>query len=239
MTTSAVYRRPRSLLRPTIGILVASTALAALTVSVVPFFQVLSAEQHEMLDVRTAPEVVYLPPPEEPAEEVLPPEAEPEERPRLRVPLAPQPVPAAPRVEAPRLSASLPMQGIAVQVGDLDANIDYRVRESALAPPAAEPRRRVPPRPTVPDTGPVALLTPDPPYPDDARRAGVQGYVELEIQVSESGEVEEVRILESRPRGVFDRTCRRTVMRWKFRPATRRGEPAPGVVRQRIRFELR
>jgi protein TonB len=240
MNGPRVYPRPRSILRPTVGILLTSTALAALTVSVLPFFQVLSAEQHEMLAIRTAPEIVYLPPPEEPIQELPPPEEEPEERPRLRTPIAPKPTPTAPRVEAPRLTASLPMSGIAVQVGDLDADLDYRVCAPSAAPAAAARPQTAPKRPpAAADTDPVALLTPDPFYPDRARRAGIQGYVELLILVSETGEVDEVRIVESEPRGMFDDVCRRAVKRWKFRPATRDGQPAPGSVRQRIRFELR
>lgn len=239
MTDPTGYPRPRSPLRPTPAVLAAAFGLAALTISVLPLFQVLSAEQHETLDVRTAPDVVYLPPPEE-RDEPPPPESEPEPRPSLRTPTRAVATPAVPEVQAPKLSASLPLSGIAVQVGDLDVGTDFEVR-GPPPPPPAERRTEPAPRrqPVVPDTAPVPLLTPQPAYPERARREEIEGWVDLLILVSETGEVEEVRVADANPKGVFEAACRRALKRWRFRPATKNGRPVAHVVEQRVRFQLR
>ncbi len=63
----------------------------------------------------------------------------------------------------------------------------------------------------------VAIRTPDPVFPSDAMNRGVSGSVEVEFIVLASGEVSEVRVLNSTQRA-FDRSVLSTVKRWKFGP---------------------
>ncbi len=75
-------------------------------------------------------------------------------------------------------------------------------------------------------------------YPPRARAAGVRGYVVLSLLISPTGEVEQVRVLESEPAGVFDDTASNGIRGWTFEPASYRGENVRVWARQRVRFDL-
>lgn len=63
----------------------------------------------------------------------------------------------------------------------------------------------------------IAIRTPDPAFPNDLLNRGLSGAVEIEFVVQRSGEVSEVRVLNSSQRA-FDRNVVLTVKRWKFGP---------------------
>lgn len=63
----------------------------------------------------------------------------------------------------------------------------------------------------------VAIRTPDPGFPSDALNRGLSGAVEIEFVVQRSGEVSEVRVVNSSQRA-FDRNVITTVKRWRFGP---------------------
>jgi len=71
---------------------------------------------------------------------------------------------------------------------------------------------------------PVATQEVDPGYPLELMRQNVQGMVMLSAVIRSDGSVGEVRIL----RGVDDRLdvyASAALSRWRFRPATRNGDP--------------
>jgi protein TonB len=63
----------------------------------------------------------------------------------------------------------------------------------------------------------IAIRTPEPDFPSDAWIRGLSGAVEVEFIVQRSGEVSEVRVVNSSQRA-FDRNVVTTVKRWKFAP---------------------
>ncbi|MGH8108431.1 MAG: TonB family protein [Arenimonas sp.] len=63
----------------------------------------------------------------------------------------------------------------------------------------------------------VAVRTPEPDFPSDALNRGLSGAVEIEFIVQRSGEVSDVRVVNSSQRA-FDRQVVMTVKRWKFAP---------------------
>ena len=78
------------------------------------------------------------------------------------------------------------------------------------APPA-------PPKPAV-RRGIVRISGDDPSYPREAIRAGVaKGRVVARLQIDEKGNVTEVNITSSEPRGVFDKVVRAALENWKFK----------------------
>lgn len=79
---------------------------------------------------------------------------------------------------------------------------------------------------------------PSPDYPDLARRRGYEGVVILLARISPEGEPMEVTVQKSSGHRVLDRAARRAVLKWKFRPAIRAGEPVAGEVEIPIRFRL-
>jgi periplasmic protein TonB len=75
-------------------------------------------------------------------------------------------------------------------------------------------------------------------YPARAKAGGVTGYVLLSVLIGPTGRVEQVRVLESQPAGVFDDTAVAGVQQWRFEPASYRGENVRVWARQRVRFDL-
>ena len=96
-----------------------------------------------------------------------------------------------------------------------------QAQEPAPAPVEAAP----PPRPTPAAPAParaagdlVAVSTPQPVYPPEARRAGTAGQVVVSFTVNADGSVSDIDIVSARPRGVFERNVQAAVRRWKFEP---------------------
>lgn len=86
-----------------------------------------------------------------------------------------------------------------------------------------------PPRPT-------RRRAPD--YPVRARAKGVTGYVVLNLLIDESGDVVNIKVLESKPSGEFEEAAKAAVKSWKFQPASYQGEPVRVWAKQIVRFDL-
>jgi len=76
-------------------------------------------------------------------------------------------------------------------------------------------------------------------YPDSAHLKKVEGYVRVEYDVSVDGTVENARVVEAVPPGVFDDAALAAVRSWKFHPAVRDGKvvESKGMV-SRLDFKL-
>lgn len=57
-----------------------------------------------------------------------------------------------------------------------------------------------------------------PKYPKAALIAGTEGWVMLEIDINEKGEVENVRVVDGEQRNMFQNEAKRAVALWKYRP---------------------
>lgn len=77
-----------------------------------------------------------------------------------------------------------------------------------------------------------------PEVPPRARRDGVSGFVKVQLLIGKSGSVEELKILESEPAGVFDQGVLDTLPTWRFAPATYKGQPVMMRIKQTIRFDV-
>jgi len=75
-------------------------------------------------------------------------------------------------------------------------------------------------------------------YPKKARRAGISGYVKMNLLISKNGDVEKVKVLESQPADVFDDVAINGVKTWKFKPAQYKGEAVKVWAKQKVRFDL-
>jgi TonB family protein len=75
-------------------------------------------------------------------------------------------------------------------------------------------------------------------YTEDARRAGVEGDVVLEIVVRSDGSVGEVTIKKGLGQGLNERAVQ-AVRQWRFSPAHRKGAPVDVVVEVSVEFKLR
>lgn len=85
----------------------------------------------------------------------------------------------------------------------------------------------------------LAVVTRMPPvYPLNARRAGIQGWVNVRFIVNEQGRVENVSVREAEPPGVFDQSVIRCVSGWRFQPGTVDGRPVKVWAETTLHFEL-
>ena len=84
---------------------------------------------------------------------------------------------------------------------------------------------------------PVVRTRVEPAYPDLARRAGIEGTVELEVTIDPSGKVSDVEVVRGLPLGLSEAAAA-AVRRWTWKPA--RGPAGPVAARRtvRIRFVL-
>jgi periplasmic protein TonB len=77
-----------------------------------------------------------------------------------------------------------------------------------------------------------------PQYPRDAARGGVTGWVQLEVLVNADGSVRSAKVVDAKPRGVFEAAAVQAVMRWKFKPKIENGKPVEQRGAQKIEFNL-
>ena len=98
----------------------------------------------------------------------------------------------------------------------------------ATAPPVPQPSAAAP-IPPAPATAPAAepqegtpdgkpSLQPSPIYPREALHDGIEGHVLVRFFVTETGTVADVKVIESTPADVFDRSVLRAASRYKFEP---------------------
>jgi periplasmic protein TonB len=86
-------------------------------------------------------------------------------------------------------------------------------------------------------TQPVALSRKDPEYSEEARKAKLQGTVELSIEISASGQVTNMRVLRSLGLGLDERAMD-AVRQWKFRAGTVDGRPVATRAVVEVNFRL-
>lgn len=100
------------------------------------------------------------------------------------------------------------------------------------APEAAADRDKegivLPPKPT---------YTPEPEFSEQARHAKYQGTVVLNIVVDKTGKISRIRLERALGMGL-DENAMEGVKRWRFKPATRNGEPVAVTMNIEVSFNL-
>jgi protein TonB len=64
----------------------------------------------------------------------------------------------------------------------------------------------------------VPISTPQPEYPAEARRTGVEGEVVVSFMVNTDGSVGDIKIIRSKPLGVFNLMVKNAIRHWRFQP---------------------
>ena len=77
-----------------------------------------------------------------------------------------------------------------------------------------------------------------PTYPVKAEKGGIEGWVELDLTITETGGVEDVTVHAANPAGVFDQAAVAALSRWRYKPVFRDSKPVATRARIRIRFAL-
>jgi len=86
--------------------------------------------------------------------------------------------------------------------------------------------------------GVVPLVRIQPQYPRSAAMNLIEGWVEIEFTIDESGSVQAPRVIASNPPRIFDREALRAIARWKFKPKIVDGKPVPQQATQIIDFNM-
>lgn len=89
------------------------------------------------------------------------------------------------------------------------------------------------------DSDTIPLVRINPLYPPRAAERGIEGWVLVEFTISEGGAVENPRVVDAEPRGIFESAAIRAIHRWRYRPRIENGKPIrrPGI-RVRLTFDL-
>ena len=199
------------------------------------------------------PELETEPPdiPEIEPPKLLPPEMEQPEvtqEPLEMTPLTPQTLeplaPEPPQISTPAINV-VSLNALPIQSSPMNLKVNLQAAKvpvpNAVAPPPGPPKAIA--TKTVfgmdeVDQKPAGIGVLKPPYPFSARRKGIEGYVTVKFLVDKTGKAREVKILDAKPPGIFDRAVHKTVPRWRFKPGKKGGRPVDTWVKITIRFEL-
>jgi protein TonB len=88
----------------------------------------------------------------------------------------------------------------------------------------------------VPPTALTAVDTPPPDYPLDLACSQVGGTVELLVTVGPDGTPTDIRVARTSKVEVLDAAAQAAVRNWKFKAATRNGQPTTSKLQVPVRF---
>jgi TonB family protein len=75
-----------------------------------------------------------------------------------------------------------------------------------------------------------------PQYPSKAEKGGIEGWVDLDFTVTDTGTVQDVAVDAAKPTGVFEAAATSALLQWRFKPLVRDGKTVATRARIRIRF---
>jgi len=75
-------------------------------------------------------------------------------------------------------------------------------------------------------------------YPSKAKRRNIEGFVKARLEINAEGTVDSVEIIDSNPKGIFERSAIRALYKYKFKPKMVDGKPQPQTATQTLEFNL-
>lgn len=88
------------------------------------------------------------------------------------------------------------------------------------------------------DSDVIPLVQVEPRYPAQALSRKIEGYVVVRMQVTKEGSVSDVEVIDSNPKGIFEREAIRAAWRYKFKPKLVDGKPVNQVATLPFEFNL-
>ena len=133
---------------------------------------------------------------------------------------------------------SLPTPGMNIAVTPSMAGLTAAEAPAVAAPSVSAPAAQPPPSgpSTAEEVTPLVDIPPN--YPQRALSAGIEGEVTLAFTITAEGRVENLRVTEAKPRGVFEREARRAAGRWRFAPRRENGRPVAREATKTLYFRL-
>ncbi len=118
-------------------------------------------------------------------------------------------------------------------------SIDFTADTPQISPVLPVAKIDPPSLTTYSSATPVPTVMVQAAYPHRALSRGIEGYVDVAFDVTETGATTNVRVISAHPENVFDRAAVRAVQNWKFAPVVVDGTPQPYMgLRRRVVFEL-
>ncbi len=147
-----------------------------------------------------------------------------------------EPTPQLPRIERPHWvvkaepipDTAVPPDTLLVRILPAAAPVPAPAEPAAAPEPVAETFSEPAP------AQPIRIA-----YPAYARRRGMEGVVEVEITVDETGAVTALRVARSSGHPLLDKAALRGLADVRFAPARRNGMAVPHTFRQPVRFVLK
>ena len=132
--------------------------------------------------------------------------SEPQDTPVSRKTLPPEPTRSMPPVrQLPQTSPSAEMTPVQVEIAPPVAKISLQISQGFDS------------------QTPTPLVQYQPDYPPQAAREGIEGWVRLSFDVGRDGQVVAARVIDSHPKGHFERNALRAIKRWKYKAASSDG----------------
>jgi len=88
------------------------------------------------------------------------------------------------------------------------------------------------------DSDVIPLVEVQPRYPERAKSRKIEGYVVVRLVISKEGTVEDVEIIDAKPKGLFEREVQRAAYRYRFKPRLVDGKPVPQQATKTFEFTL-
>jgi len=85
----------------------------------------------------------------------------------------------------------------------------------------------------------IPLVRINPEYPPRALSRGIEGYVIVQFNITATGTVRDVIVVDAKPKGMFDQAAVRAVERWRYNPRVEEGVAVERVgVQTMLTFKL-
>jgi protein TonB len=87
------------------------------------------------------------------------------------------------------------------------------------------------------DVVPLVRINPD--YPQRALSRGIEGWVQVQFTITETGSVADAKVVAADPPNIFDDAAIKAILRWRYNPMVQDGTPVarPGM-QTILRFNL-
>lgn len=84
----------------------------------------------------------------------------------------------------------------------------------------------------------IPLARINPIYPKRAKMMKLEGFVKLEFTITRTGSVKDIEVVESEPAKVFDRSAKRALSKWQFKPKLENNRAVEQRASVKINFQL-
>ncbi|MCF6300143.1 MAG: energy transducer TonB [Proteobacteria bacterium] len=86
--------------------------------------------------------------------------------------------------------------------------------------------------------GVIPIVRIAPQYPRKALIAKIEGWVKIQFTITTAGTVSNPKVIDSKPKRIFDREALRAILKFKFKPKVTNGQQVEQIATQTIDFNL-